>query len=80
VGWHPLYSSSPNGEQPEENIDRYGNDSFRHSLREFIRTLGHEVFEATSGLEAIDKAASLRPDLIMMDVRLPDVTGDEVRL
>jgi CheY-like chemotaxis protein len=42
--------------------------------------LGHEVFEATSGLEAIDKAASLRPDLIMMDVRLPDVTGDEVRL
>jgi CheY-like chemotaxis protein len=55
-----------------------GNAGFRESLREFIGTLGHEVFEATSGLEAIDKATSLRPDLIMMDVRLPDVNGDEV--
>jgi CheY-like chemotaxis protein len=40
--------------------------------------LGHEVFEATNGLEGIDKASTLHPDLIMMDVRLPDVNGDEV--
>lgn len=54
------------------------NDGFRESLREFIKGLGHEVFEAVSGLEAIDKASSICPDLIMMDVRLPGMNGDEV--
>lgn len=55
-----------------------GNESFRESLRTFIKELGHEVFEAGTGPEAIDKASTLRPDLIMMDVRLPELNGDEV--
>jgi CheY-like chemotaxis protein len=54
------------------------NDAFRESLRAFIKGLGHEVFEAATGLEAIDKASSVHPDLIMMDVRLPGLNGDEV--
>ncbi|HXV79375.1 MAG TPA: response regulator [Candidatus Binatia bacterium] len=54
------------------------NDAFRESLRKFISGLGHEVFEAATGQEAIEKACSLRPDLIMMDVRLPGMNGDEV--
>jgi CheY-like chemotaxis protein len=40
--------------------------------------LGHEVFEGVTGQEAIDKASSIRPDLIMMDVQLPGLNGDEV--
>ena len=54
------------------------NDTFRESLRKSITGLGHEVFEATTGQEAIDKACSMHPDLILMDVRLPGMTGDEV--
>jgi CheY-like chemotaxis protein len=54
------------------------NDAFRESLRKFITGLGHEVFEAATGPEAIEKASSLHPDLIMMDVRLPGMNGDEV--
>jgi CheY-like chemotaxis protein len=54
------------------------NDAFRESLREFIKGLGHEVFEASTGPEALDKASSIHPDLIMMEVRLPDMNGDEV--
>jgi two-component system NtrC family response regulator len=54
------------------------NDAFRESLRKFITGLGHEVFEAATGSEVIDKASSIRPDLIMMDVRLPGTNGDEV--
>jgi CheY-like chemotaxis protein len=54
------------------------NDAFRESLRKFITGLGHEVFEAATGQEAIDKACSIHPDLIMMDVRLPGMNGDEV--
>ena len=54
------------------------NANFRESLREFIKGLGHEVFEGASGPEAIEKASSIHPDLIMMDVRLPGMNGDEV--
>jgi CheY-like chemotaxis protein len=54
------------------------NDTFRESLRKYITGLGHEVFEATTGQEAIEKACSMHPDLIMMDVRLPGMNGDEV--
>ena len=54
------------------------NDAFRESLRKFIAGLGHEVFEAATGQEAIEKACSIQPDLVMMDVRLPGMNGDEV--
>jgi len=54
------------------------NDSFRASLGEFIKGLGHEVFEGVTGPDAIDKASTIHPDLIMMDIRLPGMNGDEV--
>jgi len=54
------------------------NDAFRESIRTFIKGLGHEVFEAATGLDAIEKASSLHPDLIIMDVRLAGMHGDEV--
>lgn len=63
---------------PKKILIADSNESFRESLRTFINGLGHEVFEATTGPEAIDKASQIRPDLIMMDVRLPEMNGDEV--
>jgi CheY-like chemotaxis protein len=54
------------------------NDAFRESIRAFIKGLGHEVFEAATGLDAMEKACSIHPDLILMDVRLPGMNGDEV--
>ena len=54
------------------------NDAFRASLGEFIKGLGHEVFEGVTGPEAIDKASTIHPDLIMMDIGLPGMNGDEV--
>ena len=54
------------------------NDAFRGSLSAFIEGLGHQVMEATSGPEAIEKASSFPPNLIMMEVRLPGMNGDEV--
>ena len=55
-----------------------GNEAFRASLGRFIKGLGHEVFESATGPEAIQQAATIHPDLIMMDVRLPGMNGDEV--
>ena len=53
------------------------NNSCRESLGAFIKGLGYEVFEATTGLEAIDRASSVHPNLIMMDLSLPGMNGDE---
>jgi len=36
---------------------------------------GYEVFAATDGQEGIDKAASIRPDLILLDIQLPRMDG-----
>ena len=38
---------------------------------------GFEVVSAVDGQEAVDKAAESLPDLIMMDVRMPRMTGYE---
>jgi CheY-like chemotaxis protein len=55
-----------------------GSTTNRESLSEFFSSLGHDVVEAQTGLEALEKAPTLQPDLIMMAVRLPELNGDEV--
>lgn len=35
------------------------------------------VGQASDGLEAVELAASLRPDLVLMDLRMPGIDGDE---
>ena len=52
-------------------------DVCRETLGAFIKGLGYEVFEATTGPEAMDRASNIHPDLIMMDLRLPGMNGDE---
>ena len=42
-----------------------------------LRLGGFEVEEATNGMEAVEKARQLCPDLIIMDVRMPKMTGYE---
>jgi DNA-binding response OmpR family regulator len=42
-----------------------------------LRFAGYEVFTATNGEEAIRMASSANPDLILMDVRMPRMTGYE---
>jgi len=44
----------------------------------YIRRLGYEVFEAATGLEALDQAHAVHPDLILMDLVLPEMPGHEV--
>ena len=53
------------------------NDACRESLGVSIKGLGYEVLEAATGPEAIDKASNMHPDLIMMDLRLPGMHGDD---
>ncbi len=43
-----------------------------------LRKAGHEVALATNGLDAIDMARSSRPDVIILDLMLPEVHGFDV--
>lgn len=38
---------------------------------------GHQVTQASNGAEALELAPKVKPDLIMMDVRMPRMTGYE---
>ena len=38
---------------------------------------GHQVTAASNGAEAVEKALQIIPDLILMDVRMPRMTGYE---
>ncbi len=46
-----------------------------HDLRE---ASGYNILQTRNGLEAIDIAREHRPDLILMDIQLPEVSGLEV--
>jgi two-component system, OmpR family, KDP operon response regulator KdpE len=53
-------------------------DSMRRFLRPALAAQGYQVIEATTGAEALRLAASHNPDLVMLDLGLPDVDGLEV--
>ncbi len=47
----------------------------RDLIRAFLFGTNHELIEAANGREAIDLARSERPDVILMDVRMPVMDG-----
>jgi DNA-binding NarL/FixJ family response regulator len=49
---------------------------FRDGLRSLLQAEGHEIIgEARNGREAIELARQLRPDLVLMDVSMPELDG-----
>lgn len=54
------------------------NKDCRDLLAKFINRLGYDAIEADSGREAIGKAFEMHPDLILMDIYLPDIIGDKI--
>ena len=51
-------------------------DSVQYALRLALEYLGHEVVGmAENGEDAIEKYNSLRPDFVVMDVRMPRMDG-----
>lgn len=44
----------------------------------FLESKGYEIVTAYDGLDAIDKAKSERPDLILLDIMMPVLDGFEV--
>ena len=52
-------------------------DHGREIFAEYLEYRGFRVATAADGLEALDKAFELRPDVILMDLSLPGIDGWE---
>ena len=46
--------------------------------RDLIAMIGFNILEATTGMAGLALAREHRPDLVLMDIQLPDVNGMEV--
>ena len=46
-------------------------------FRDVLQVTGYRTLEATTGGRAVELAAEQAPDLVLMDIRLPDIDGVE---
>jgi CheY-like chemotaxis protein len=56
----------------EDNLDSV------HSMAMLVKAMGHEVRFAINGFAAIDVARSFKPEVILLDIGLPDFKGDDI--
>jgi two-component system, OmpR family, response regulator len=49
--------------------------AIRTLITRFLTQKGYQITEANSGASALEKFASVTPDLVILDVNLPDSTG-----
>ncbi len=47
-------------------------------VRKMLNSAGYQVIEAEDGMSGYQAIIDLRPDLVLMDVNLPDIDGLEV--
>lgn len=51
--------------------------TLQFSLSQMLEILGYEVACADNGKQGVEKAESWHPDIILMDMRMPVMTGDQ---
>jgi len=56
----------------EDNLDNL------QLVERALKARGYEVVKALTGLEGIEVAEKSKPDLILLDINLPDIDGYEV--
>jgi two-component system, chemotaxis family, chemotaxis protein CheY len=66
------------GKVPKSILIADDSDTVRHAVRVFLEKRGFTVCgEAGNGVDAIEKAQELKPDVILLDVAMPRMNGIE---
>jgi CheY-like chemotaxis protein len=50
-------------------------DTGRELVRTVLERAGHEIYEANNGIEALEVANRVHPDLIILDLHMPGLDG-----
>lgn len=50
----------------------------RRIMRETLTSAGYEVDDARNGMEGLEKVRAFRPDLVLLDINMPEMSGVEV--
>ena len=53
-------------------------EGIRQALDRFLTRLGYRVLQAASGAEALDRQAAGQPQVMLSDIRMPNMTGVEL--
>jgi CheY-like chemotaxis protein len=53
-------------------------DDLRLVVRMVLETVGHDVDEADDGRAALERLTTAEPDLVLLDLRMPEIDGWEV--
>ncbi|MGQ0663253.1 MAG: response regulator [Pseudomonadota bacterium] len=70
--------TSRNGSAPKTVLIVEDNDLNRKLFHDLLVAHGYGTFETRDGMEAMRIAREHRPDLILMDIQLPEVSGLDV--
>lgn len=52
--------------------------TYRQMISELLADKGHEIAMAVNGADGLEKIASFRPDLVVLDVVMPEMNGYDV--
>ncbi|PSM51328.1 two-component system response regulator [Campylobacter blaseri] len=52
--------------------------NYRQSIKEYLEDIGYEVDEASDGLEACNKIKDNTYHLLILDIKVPEISGHEV--
>lgn len=72
-----LVTASPSQSAPAKVLVADDSDSERASARQALSEAGYQVIEAIDGQHALEVFARERPDLVLLDVVMPRLTGLE---
>jgi two-component system cell cycle response regulator DivK len=73
-------SQTPDIPRPKTVLLVEDNEDNRFIYATALRYMGYEVIEAVSGTQGIEQARTRLPDLVLMDISIPDVDGWEATI
>ncbi len=65
-------------DSPETLLVIDDNDGNRYAVARLLKAAGYDVLEAGTGREGLQLVFERRPDLVLLDIRLPDIMGWDV--
>lgn len=75
---HILAATQSDGKHDKQILVVDDDTNIRQLLRQELENEGYQVIEAENGQDAVAKTKTLQPDLIILDIMMPELSGFDV--